>query len=75
MVNAWRRANFWAPPFWSQLEFAYLSAMREPGTEFSAGRVTYLYDGLPLVVVGMGIFAIPEIIDLMRATPVRIARP
>ena len=29
--------------------------------------VTYLYDGLPLVVVGMGIFAIPEIIDLMRA--------
>jgi DNA polymerase len=45
MVNAWRRANFWAPPFWSQLEFAYLSAMREPDTEFSAGRVTYLYDG------------------------------
>ena len=44
MVNAWRRANFWAPPFWSQLEFAYLSAMRNPWREFSAGRVSYLYD-------------------------------
>jgi DNA polymerase len=44
MVNAWRRANFWAQPFWAALEFAYLSAMRQPGEEFSAGRVTYLYD-------------------------------
>jgi DNA polymerase len=44
MVNAWRHANFWAPPFWSQLEFAYLSAMRQPMREFSAGRVTYLFD-------------------------------
>jgi DNA polymerase len=44
MVNAWRRANFWAQPFWSALEFAYLSAMRQPGEEFSAGRVTYLFD-------------------------------
>ena len=26
----------------------------------------YLWDGLPLVVVGLGIFAIPEIIDLLR---------
>jgi len=44
MVNAWRRSNFWAQPFWAALEFAYLSAMRQPGEEFSAGRVTYLYD-------------------------------
>lgn len=28
--------------------------------------IEYLYDGIPLVVVGMGIFAIPEIVDLMR---------
>lgn len=28
--------------------------------------IEYLYDGIPLVVVGMGVFAIPEIIDLMR---------
>ena len=44
MVNAWRRANPWASPFWNQLEFAYLSAMRHPGQEFSAGRITYLFD-------------------------------
>ncbi|WP_428098573.1 tripartite tricarboxylate transporter permease [Candidatus Rariloculus sp.] len=28
--------------------------------------VDYLYDGLPLVVVGIGLFAVPEIIDLLR---------
>ncbi|WP_225025904.1 tripartite tricarboxylate transporter permease [Xinfangfangia pollutisoli] len=28
--------------------------------------IEYLYDGIPLVVVGMGVFAIPEIVDLMR---------
>lgn len=28
--------------------------------------VDYLYDGLPLVVVAMGLFAIPEIIDLLK---------
>ncbi|WP_232622855.1 tripartite tricarboxylate transporter permease [Pseudorhodobacter sp. MZDSW-24AT] len=29
--------------------------------------IEYLYDGIPLVVVGMGVFAIPEIVDLMRS--------
>ena len=29
--------------------------------------VDYLYDGIPLVVVGIGLFAIPEIIGLLRA--------
>ena len=28
--------------------------------------IDYLYDGLPLVVVGVGLFAFPEIIDLLR---------
>lgn len=28
--------------------------------------VDYLYDGIPLVVVGLGLFAIPEIVDLLR---------
>ncbi|HET6467989.1 MAG TPA: tripartite tricarboxylate transporter permease [Geminicoccaceae bacterium] len=28
--------------------------------------IDYLYDGLPLVVVAMGVFAIPEIIDLLK---------
>ena len=44
MVDAWRRANSWAVPYWSGLERAYTAAMRNPGREFSAGRVTYLYD-------------------------------
>ena len=43
-VQAWRRANPWAPYFWSALERAYTGAMRHPGKEISAGRVTYLYD-------------------------------
>ena len=48
MVNAWRRANPWAVAFWSDLERAYTAAMRRKGQEFSAGRVTYFYDGLHL---------------------------
>ena len=44
MVDAWRRANPWAVPYWERLERAYMAAMRRPGEEFSAGRVTYLYD-------------------------------
>jgi DNA polymerase len=45
MVDAWRRANPWAVRQWSDLEQAYMLAMRQPGREFTAGRVTYLYDG------------------------------
>jgi len=44
MVDGWRRANPWAPVYWGKLERAYMAAMRNPGTEFSAGRTTYLYD-------------------------------
>lgn len=28
--------------------------------------IDYLYDGLPLVVVAMGVFALPEIVDLLK---------
>ncbi len=48
MVDGWRRANPWAPVYWDALERAYTGAMRNPGMEFSAGRVTYLYDRLHL---------------------------
>jgi DNA polymerase len=48
MVDAWRRANPWAVPFWQGLEGAYTRAMRNKGHEFSAGRVTYLFDGVHL---------------------------
>jgi DNA polymerase len=44
MVDAWRRANSWSVPYWSALERAYMAAMRNPGREFTAGRVTYLFD-------------------------------
>ena len=48
MVDAWRRANPWSVPYWSKLEEAYTRAMRNKGYEFSAGRVTYLFDGVHL---------------------------
>jgi DNA polymerase len=48
MVDAWRRANPWAVSFWAELEAAYMRAMRNKGHEFSAGRITYLFDGTHL---------------------------
>jgi DNA polymerase len=45
MVDAWRRANPWAVKHWGDLEQAYTLAMRQPGHEFTAGRVTYMFDG------------------------------
>ncbi|CAB5187233.1 bifunctional 3'-5' exonuclease/DNA polymerase [uncultured Caudovirales phage] len=48
MVDGWRRANPWAVPYWQDLEEAYTRAMRNKGHEFSAGRVTYLFDGTHL---------------------------
>jgi DNA polymerase len=45
MVNGWRLANDWAPPFWRDLEVAYIRALRNKGKEFTAGKITYLADG------------------------------
>lgn len=45
MVQLWRKANPWARPFWSKIEDAFMCAMRNPGHEFSAGKVTYLRQG------------------------------
>jgi DNA polymerase len=45
MVDAWRRANSWSVPFWQGLEEAYTRAIRNRGHEFTAGRITYLFDG------------------------------
>ncbi len=47
-VDAWRRANQWAVKYWQALESAYMRAMRNPGQEFAAGRVFYLFDGVHL---------------------------
>jgi DNA polymerase len=48
MVQGWRAANDWAMPFWQDLEQAYTRAMRHKGHEFTAGRITYLFDGVHL---------------------------
>jgi DNA polymerase len=45
MVDAWRRANPWAVRYWQDLESAYTRALRNSGHEFTAGRVTYYFDG------------------------------
>ncbi len=45
MINGWRVANPWCIPYGQDLDRAYMSAMRHKGHEFSAGRVTYLFDG------------------------------
>ena len=45
IVDAWRRSNAWAVRYWGKLEDAYTRALRNPGREFSAGRVTYLFNG------------------------------
>ena len=44
MVDGWRRANPWAQTYWQALEQSYMAAVRHPGQEISAGRVTYLFD-------------------------------
>jgi DNA polymerase len=44
-VDGWRRANPWAMQHGSALEGAYMRAMRNKNHEFSAGRVTYMFDG------------------------------
>jgi DNA polymerase len=44
-VDGWRRANPWAMDHGQKLEHAYTRAVRNPSYEFSAGRVTYLFDG------------------------------
>ena len=47
-VDGWRRANPWAMDHGQRLETAYTRAVRNPSIEFSAGRVTYLFDGTHL---------------------------
>ena len=48
MVDAWRRANSWAPTYWQDLEGAYTRAMRNKNREFKVGRVAYMFDGVHL---------------------------
>lgn len=43
IVKKWRAANPWAVEFWAKLEKAAVLAVRNPGQEFKAGRITYVY--------------------------------
>lgn len=47
-VDGWRRANAWAIHHGQALEEGYLRAMRNPGREFPAGRIVYMFDGQTL---------------------------
>jgi DNA polymerase len=47
-VKGWRNANRWAMQHGEALERAYTAALRHKGREFTAGRVTYLFDGTHL---------------------------
>lgn len=40
---SWRMSNPWAQKFWTKLETAAYNAMRNPETEFTAGRVSYMF--------------------------------
>lgn len=44
-VKGWRNANRWAMQHGESLERAYTAAMRHPGHEVLAARITYLFDG------------------------------
>jgi TctA family transporter len=48
------------------LLFGMVGAAPATGEWRLALGIEYLYDGLPLVVVALGLFAVPEIIDLLR---------
>lgn len=43
VVDRWREENAWAPNFWYALKDAAVSAIRNPGTMWPVGRVTYAY--------------------------------
>ena len=43
IVARWRHSNPWAEDFWNKLEKAAKLALRNPGTEFTAGRVSYTF--------------------------------
>jgi DNA polymerase len=43
IVQKWRDTNKWAVQFWDKLERAAISAVRDPGQYYPAGRVKYVY--------------------------------
>lgn len=44
LKTRWRASNPWAQRFWLQLEIAAYNAVKDPGTPYLAGRVSYEFD-------------------------------
>lgn len=43
ITNEWRAANPWAVDYWADLWDAFLNALNAPGSEHSAGLITYIF--------------------------------
>lgn len=43
IVARWRHANGWAVDFWNKLEKAAILAVKNPGVEMEAGRISYTF--------------------------------
>lgn len=44
IVNLWRENNQWARDFWNQLWDAFRNCMESPGTTYTAGRCTFVFE-------------------------------
>lgn len=58
IVDAWRANNGWAVTFWDQLMEAAESAVRQPGRDFAAGKVRYLF--VPDLLKGTLVCELPD---------------
>jgi len=45
LVRDWRRTNPWALDIWKEYQTAIDAAVRDPGTEYEVGRVSFYSDG------------------------------
>lgn len=57
IVQRWRNKNRWAEKFWNALEKAAILAVRNPLTEFTAGRITYTF--VPKLIEGSLLCKLP----------------
>jgi DNA polymerase len=58
VVTGWRKNNQWAVNFWHALERAAFQAIRNPGEEFSEGKITYTF--IPQLIGGTLICTLPS---------------
>lgn len=58
IIDKWRHTNSWVVQFWRDLEKAAMSAVRDPQTVYSAGRIRYLYS--PALMGGSLMCILPD---------------